>query len=114
MPRREEVMLIEVSFALKLLDVNDQMCAGGAAVIADRQDLTRLREAVDAQIVELGNEVRQSIDSVLGGLGAAESVESALVQLHVVEGHAGAVRQQGLHLVDDLLQVLIDILVALI
>lgn len=49
-PAREEVMLIEVSFALKLLDVNDQMCAGGAAIIADRQDLTSgICKAADAQ-----------------------------------------------------------------
>lgn len=52
LPRREEVVrMMDLSYAVKLLDVDDEVRAGAAGVVVDRHLLTgRVSEAVDAQI----------------------------------------------------------------
>ena len=52
--------MMDLSYAVKLLDVDDEVRAGAAGVVVDRHLLTgRVSEAADAQIAKLRDEVRK-------------------------------------------------------
>lgn len=66
--------MMDLSYAVKLLDVDDEVRAGAAGIVVDRHLLTgRVSEAVDAQIAELLNEVRKLGHSLERGLGIAKA-----------------------------------------
>lgn len=107
--------MMDLSYAVKLLDVDDEVRAGAAGVVVDRHLLTgRVSEAVDAQIAELRDEVRKLGHSLERGLGIAQgavrSFSVSVTPLRVMLALSGS---RFCALATDLAEVLRNISVAL-